>query len=500
VPADAAYLACDLGASSGRLMLATIAGGELRLDEIARFASGCVELCGTMRWDPLAIWSELRSGLAKAARLGASPRSLSVDAWAVDYVLVAQGEPVLSPPFHYRDARCGRGAALIDARLPRQRRYQATGIQSMPINTINQLAAESAERPELLALADGFLMVADHLHFLLTGVPVVEASNASTTQLFDPVTRAWRDDLIAESSLPKRIFPRVVPSGTVLGPLKGEVAERSGLGLLEVVTTCSHDTGAAVAAAPGEGSGWAYISSGTWSLVGIELSAPLISAAGCARNLSNELGWGGSVRFLRNVSGLWLLQECRRAWAAEGADLSYERIIAMAESAPPLAAHIDPEDARFADPGAMPARITDFCHETGQPAPRTRGAVARVALESLALAYRRALDDIEEVAGVRIQRVHVVGGGSRNHLLNQFTADATGREVIAGPVEATAMGNALMQAIAAGRVRDLAEARHLVRASTRLEAVAPRSSSAWERAYHRFRRLGAPRTAAAATR
>ena len=353
----------------------------------------------------------------------------------------------------------------------------------MPINTIFQLAAES---PERLAAARLLLNIGDGFNYLFSGVARAEQSLASTTQLFNPRTRAWSGPLIKTLGFPAALFPPVVPSGTRLGPLLPELVRETGLSAHEVIATCSHDTGAAVAAVPGAGDDWAYLSSGTWSLMGMECAEPVVNDASRDLGFTNEIGYGGSVRLLKNIVGLWMVQECRRHWAGAGQEHDYPTLTRMAAGSAPFVSLIDPSDPRFMEPGDMPGKIARFCIETGQPPPADPGAFVRCILESLALVYRRTLAQLEQLSGRQIHRLHVVGGGSRNQLLNQFIAGALGIPVIAGPVEASAAGNILIQAIALGRLPSLAAARDVVRNSTPIEIVKPLSHEPWELACRRL--------------
>jgi rhamnulokinase len=491
------HLACDLGAESGRVMLGTLVGegaaARLDLEELHRFPTGAMAVNGSLRWDFLHIWAGICEGLRRAAARGEPIASVSSDSWGVDYVLGRGEEPMLTAPYHYRDARTDGGYERVFAKIPQAAVFEATGIQFMLINTLFQMEAETRVRPEILAVAERFLGIGDQVNWLLSGVARSEASLASTTQMYDPRARAWSPAIIAALGLPARIFPAIVPSGTVLGPLRAGVAAATGLAGAQVVATCSHDTGAAVAAVPAGGGGeWAYLSSGTWSLLGIESPAPIITEASRAANFTNEAGYGGTTRFLKNISGLWILQECRRVWLAAGGaadELSYEKLAALAAQAAPVAALINPADPRFGQVADMPARIAGYCRETGQAAPVGPGATVRCILESLALSYRRTLDEIAAVTGRRPNKLHIVGGGTKNILLNQLAADATGLPVVAGPVEATAAGNILIQAIALGRVASIADARAVVGASFPLTTYQPRDPAAWQAAYRRFQEL-----------
>ena len=480
------YIACDLGAESGRVILGRLRAGRVTLEEIHRFPNGAVRIAGSLRWDVLRIFDELKTGLRKVAARGVWAESLSVDSWGLDYVLIGDGQPMLAPPHHYRDPRTEAPYAAALTSPGAELIFAETGIQFMPINTLYHLIAEQERSPRLLALAERFLTIADYLHFLFSGVAVVEESLASTTQLYNPVTRAWSERLIATFAFPRKIFPPIVPSGTPLGGLLPEVAAELGVDPLTVIATCSHDTGAAVAAVPASGEDWAYLSSGTWSLIGVELPAPLLSAAARAHNFTNEAGFGGTTRFLKNITGLWLLQESRRAWALAGREYDYATLAAEAALAEPFRALINPNDARFWKPDAMPEKIAAYCRESGQPAPETPGQFTRCIYESLALLYRRTLAEVEEVTGRGIARLHIVGGGSQSRLLNQFAASATGREVLAGPVEATALGNVLLQAVTLGHLASLAELREVVGASFEIERYTPQEGAAWERAAARF--------------
>jgi rhamnulokinase len=356
----------------------------------------------------------------------------------------------------------------------------------MQFNSIFQMAAES---PERLARARLVLGIGDGFNHWLCGVPRFEESLASTTQLYNPRTRTWSACLLEDLGLPTAIFPPIVPSGAVLGPLRGALAQETGLEAVQVVASCSHDTGAAVAAVPAIGGDWAYLSSGTWSLMGVEWPTPVINDASREMNFTNEIGYGGSVRLLKNIIGLWLVQECRREWAAAGCEYDYTALTQMAEAAPPFVSLINPGDSRFISPGDMPGKIAAQCQELGQPVPANPGAYIRCALESLALFYRLIFERMERLVGRKLQRLHIVGGGSKNALLNQFTANALQIPVLAGPVEATAAGNLLVQAIALGDLPSLAAARQVLRESFPVQTVEPQSAAEWQAAYERFKAL-----------
>ena len=477
------YLACDLGAESGRLMLGSLSNGRLVLEEIHRFPNVPVRSEGSLCWDMARLLAELKTGLKKAAALKLPISSISADSWGVDYLLVDAAGEIIPPVFHYRDARTARGVSRVKELVDGPTVFDETGIQFMPLNTIYQLAAEPMER---LAAAGGMLMIADAVNFFLCGVGKVEESNASTTQLYNPRQKGWSNKLIGALGLPEPMFPEVVPSGTKLGRLKKVLADESGLDEIEVLASCSHDTGAAVAAVPAHGDDWAYLSPGTWSLMGVELASPLITAECRELNFTNEIGFGGSIRLLKNISGLWLVQECRRVWAAAGEEMDYATLTRLASEANAFVSLIDPTDLRFLAPPNMPEAIAEYCRETGQPVPESSGAFVRCALESLALLYRQTLREIEQLTGKRITRLHVVGGGSKNELLNQFTANALQVPVHAGPVEATAAGNVLIQAIGLGHLRSLEAARSVIRDSMPVKIIQPQDAADWTAADGRF--------------
>ncbi len=483
------YLACDLGAESGRVMLGTLNGGKITLKEYHRFPSAMVNVGGTLRWNVLQIFEEIRVGLQKAGKEGLTISSVSTDSWGVDYVLLKKGEPCLTVPFHYRDARTDDGFARVFSKISAEAIFDSTGIQFMVFNTLFQLNDDAEKRPEILALADGFLNIADHLNFLMSGVARAEESLASTTQLYNPRTKTWAWDVVSAIGVPESLFPEIVPSGTVLGPLVPELALTTGLKDVQVIATCSHDTGAAIAAVPADSEDWAYLSSGTWSLLGVESPHPIINEKSRALNFTNEIGYGGTTRFLKNIIGLWIIQECRRTWAAEGRDFDYGTLTTMASEAPALRSLIYPNATRFSKPGGMPEKIAAYCQESGQPIPSSPGEFVRCTIDSLALLYRQTLEELVSVTGTPITRLHIVGGGSRNGLLNQAAANATGRTVLAGPVEATAIGNVLIQALAQGHLSSIADLRAVVRNSFEPEIYTPSQAPEWEEAYQRFGEL-----------
>jgi rhamnulokinase len=483
------YIACDLGAESGRVILGTLEGGRLALEEIHRFPTGAARIRGSLRWDLLRIFEELKAGLRKVAAKNLPVAGVSVDSWGVDYVLFNARQPMLALPHHYRDARTDRTFPEAIKKAGRERIFAETGIQFMALNTLYQLIAEVEENPDLVGIADQFLNIADYLNYLFSGTARAERSLASTTQIFNPRTGQWSAGLMHEFNIPAKIFPQIVSSGTKLGPLLPELREETGLPAVEVIASCSHDTGSAVAAVPAEGDDWAYLSCGTWSLIGVELPSPLINDSTREANFTNEAGFGGTTRFLKNIVGLWILQESRREWSRRGQTLAYAELDRHAAEAEPLRSLINPNAARFAKPEDMPGKIAAYCLETGQPAPETPGQFARCILESLALLYRHSLDELERLTGRRIARLHIVGGGSQSALLNQFAANATGRVVHAGPVEATAIGNVLIQAVALGDLASIDALRKVVRDSFPIQTHEPQGRAEWQNAIEHFAKL-----------
>lgn len=480
-------LAVDLGAESGRVFLGDFDGERVDLREVHRFPNLPVRVADGLHWDVLRIMHEIKEGLAKVSRDGGDPTSVGVDTWGVDFALLDRDGALISNPYHYRDPRTEGMMEEAARRVPEEEIYRTTGIQFMPLNTLYQLLA--SEGSPLLEAADTLLMMPDLVGYWLTGEKACEYTVATTTQLYDLDAGDWAGGLMRRMNIPDRIFPEIIAPGTQLGTLLPDVREETGLGEVPVTATATHDTAAAVVAVPAEGP-FAYISSGTWSLVGVETGRPVTSEGALRHNFTNEGGFGGTVRLLRNVMGLWLLQECRRTWARNGRDHSYEELVRMAEAAPPFAALVDPDHPGFLGPGDMPARIRDFCARTGQDLAEEPGSVARCVFESLALKYRWVLERAEEVSGQRAETVHVVGGGARNSLLCRLTAEAASRPVVAGPVEATALGNVMVQAYARGYVGSLAEIRDVVRASTGVRTYVPEGGAdEWDEAFGKFSEL-----------
>jgi rhamnulokinase len=481
------FLALDLGAESGRAMLGRFDGERLRLSEVHRFPNGPVRLPDGLHWDVLRLWTEIKRGLALAVREhGAHLAGVGLDTWGVDFGLLDRDGALVSNPYHYRDSRTDGMPEEAFRRVPRAQIFEQTGIQFMQLNSLYQLLAMVISRSPALDVAETFLTMPDLFNYWLTGREVCEFSIATTTQCYDPRQGDWARPLLERLDIPTRIFPEIVPPGTVLGELLPAVAEEVGSSGLPVIAPACHDTGCAVAAVPAEGEDFAYISSGTWSLMGTELPEPTINQHSLAFDFTNEGGVSGTFRFLKNITGLWLVQECRRTWARQGAEFSYDDLTHMAAQADPLQSVVDPDYGEFLKPGDMPARMRAFCQRTGQPVPQSRGAVVRCALESLALKYRWVLERLEEILDRRLEPIHIVGGGTRNRLLNQFAADATGRRVVTGPVEATAIGNVVTQAMALGHIGSLEEGRQVVRNSFDIGTYQPAGGPEWDEAYGRL--------------
>ncbi len=489
------FLAIDLGASSGRVMLGrwTDANGAWRfdLDELHRFPNVPIEQAGHLYWDVPRLWSEIKAGMARyAAREDAPLAGIGIDTWAVDFALLDRAGRLLGNPYHYRDARTVGMAARVDRLVPPERLYDVTGIQRLPFNTLYQLVRmQEGDDPQLQA-AETLLLIPDLFHYWLTGRKVAEYTNATTTAFFAARERLWATELLEQLRLPTHILPPVVVPGTVLGELLPEVRDEVGLREgVPIIATATHDTASAVAGIPGLDAGSAYISSGTWSLVGVETAEPILNEQARALNFTNEGGIAGTIRFLKNVGGLWLLQECQRQWQHDGQTYSWPELVALADGAPALRSLVDPDAPELLNPGDMPAAIRAYCRQTSQPEPASAGALVRCCLESLALKYRWVVEALEELTGRKLDTIRVVGGGSQNALLCQLTADACGRRVVAGPVEATALGNILVQAVARGYLPDIAAGREALAAFVEQAIYEPRPSSAWHAAIESFNSL-----------
>lgn len=481
------YLAFDLGAESGRAVLGRLHNGLIELSEISRFANLPVfnpEMGepGSLRWDVLRLWSEIRKTLDhppvhKVASIG-------FDTWGVDYALIGEKGQLLENPFHYRDHRTEGMVEKVCGIAGRERIYELTGIQFMPINTLYQFFAASLQTPRLLAAADAIVTIPDLFNYWMTGNLGAEYTNATTTQFMNAKTRGWATEIFDALDLPKRLLPQIFEPGTIIGNLR-----QGALAGTPVVVPACHDTGSAVAAVATQGRA-AFLSSGTWSLLGTEVPAPIITARSLELNFTNEGGVCGTTRLLKNIGGLWLLQSCRRLWAEAGHEYSYDELLAASKAEPrAFTSLINPDDPAFHSPANMIVEIDRFCRRTHQSAPDSPGAYTKTILESLAFKYRAVLESLEELIGFRLAEIRIIGGGAKNQLLNQFTANATGRPVIAGPVEATALGNIAMQLLATGAVASLAEARAIIDRSFPADHYAPLDADAWDSQYPRFRSI-----------
>lgn len=472
-------LAIDLGAESGRVSAVSFDGKRLQIEALHRFSNTAVTVRGTLYWNFINLWKELQDGLAKGRTH--NPSSLGVDTWAVDFGLLDHEGKLIGNPVHYRDTRTDGMMEKVFAKVGKSAVFEHTGIQFMPINTLYQMMSMVESRSAQLKIAETFLTVPDLLNYWLTGTKVCEFTNATTTQLYNPRKKSWATDLMNSLGIPTKIFPDIVPPGTRLGTYDG----------IPVIAPACHDTGSAVAALPAKTPHVAYISSGTWSLVGLEVREPVINSEGLKANVTNEGGVEGTFRLLKNVMGMWIVQQCRAAWQKSGESFSYDRLTKLASDAPPFRSFVPPNDPMFLPPGNHPQLIRDFCCRTGQPVPDTYGAVVRCVLESLALKYRDVLETLISLSGQPVEALHVVGGGSRNDLLCQMTANATALPVIAGPVEAATIGNALVQLMALGEIANLQEARQLVTTVGELKQYEPQNKDMWNDAFRRFKQVTA---------
>ena len=483
------FLAFDLGAESGRGVLGNFDGERFTLEELHRFPNGGIRVLDSLHWDVLRLWAEMKAALSMCAQKGIALGGIGIDTWGVDFALLGRGDVLLGFPYHYRDSRTDGMLEEAFRCLPQGTLFERSGCQFLQINTLYQLLSMVVHKSPLLDVTETFLMIPDLFNFWLTGRKVCEFTNATTTQFYDPRQQGWSKEICDALGLPSDILPEIVQPGTQLGTLLPSVAAETGLLEIPVIAPACHDTGSAVAAVPTQSEDWAYISSGTWSLMGIEISEPIVTNQALALNFTNEGGVEGTFRFLKNIMGLWLVQECRRTWAQTGDEMSYVQMAQLAESAEPFTALIDPDDDTFLPPGDMPARIVDYCERTGQPPLSGAGEILRCALESLALKYRWVIEKLEVVRGRSIDVIHIVGGGAQNETLCQFTADATGTQVLAGPIEATAVGNIAVQAIACGLIGSIVEARDIVRRSFNVITYEPRDSARWDEAYERFLKI-----------
>jgi rhamnulokinase len=477
------YLAFDFGAESGRAVLAHLQSGILTTEEVHRFRNEPVEYGGSLHWDVPRLWLEVRKALTCVEHMQLA--GIGVDAWGVDYALLGERGELLQNPYHYRDRRTHGVMEEVFRKISKEEIYRATGIQFMPINTLYQLYAAQRDTPSLLAAAKQLLTMPDLFHYWLTGVAVCEFTNATTTQLVDPFRRGWATDLMMALGLRPDLPAPIIEPGTVIGTLLPALWQSTSLAGSLVIAPACHDTGSAVASITAR-DGTAFLSSGTWSLIGIELDAPIVTPEALKRNFTNEGGVHGTTRLLKNVMGLWMLQGCRKCWGERGHSADYRELVELASREPAFAHLVDPDDESFLRSPDMLAAIDNFCRKTHQPTPTTPGSYVRCILESLALKYRVILGNLERLCGQRIEQIRVIGGGSKNRLLNQFTADATGRKVLAGPAEATALGNIAIQILATGEASSLKEVRATVDRSFPTEVFDPLETDKWQQQTERF--------------
>lgn len=483
-------LAIDLGASSGRGIVGTFDGKKFSLEENHRFSNDPTSAAGQFTWDILRIFHEIKQSIRNCALSdNRDIASIGIDTWGVDFGLLGADGRLLANPVHYRDTRTAGVPEEAFKTFSRENLYNITGIQVMDFNSLYQLLALKRDNPELLGIAKDMLFVPDLLNYFLTGKKQTEYTIASTSQLLDARTRKWSSEIIEKFGLPCGIFTDIVEPGTVCGRLRGDVREECGNVDPKVISVAAHDTASAVAAVPAKGEKFIWLSSGTWSIMGTETKAPVISEKSSLYNFTNEGGYAKTYRFSKNITGLWIEQESRRQWKREGTDLGFSELSEMAKGAKPLASFIDPDDPRFGVPGNIPKRIAEFCEETNQSVPQTKGEIVRCILESLAMRYRWTVEKIDEMCGERMPSVNIVGGGTQEKQLSQMAANACGRPVFTGPVEATAIGNIAAQAIAAGEVKDISQAREIIADSFEISEYYPENVGEWDEAYERFKNI-----------
>lgn len=483
------FLAFDLGATSGRSVVGTLKDGKIEIRELTRFPNGIIELHGKFYWNLLGLYEHLKEGLVACVKEGISPDSIGVDTWGVDVVPIGEDGSILGMPRAYRDPYTNGAPEKFFEIVPREEVYDKTGIQIMNFNTLFQIFAAIKEGYTPVTEAKRLLFIPDALTYMLTGKEFCEYTIASTSQILNPRNSKFESSLLEAAGVSADILPEPQLPGVVVGALTDALAEETRIGKVDVVAVAGHDTASAVAAVPAENERFAYLSSGTWSLMGIETKQPIITEESFRHNFTNEGGVGGTTRFLKNICGMWILEQCRKEWEREGKSYSYPEIVEMATTAEPFVSFINPDDASFANPQSMLRAIEAFCIRTGQPTPQSDKQIVRTIFESLALRYREVLEILESMSPFTIDVLHIIGGGSKNRLLNQYTANAIGKRVVAGPSEATAIGNVMMQAIGAGVVGSLTEARQIIRASIETEEFLPQESEAWNRAYERFHNL-----------
>lgn len=480
------FLAFDLGAESGRAVVGILEEDKITLREVHRFINRPVRIMGRLYWNITQMFQELKIGLLNGIKEFPDIESLGIDTWGVDFGFISKNNELVGLPVCYRDHRTDGVPEKVFEIIPKEKLYSLTGIQIMQINSVFQLYSMILENSPLFKSIYKLLFMPDLFNFMFTGKVGTEFSIATTSQLYDPISDTWSNEIFTSLGLPIEIMPEIMPTGTDLGNILKDIKEELDIGDISVIAPAEHDTGSAVAAVPAKGENWAYISSGTWSLMGVELKEPIINKESMDANFTNEGGVNKTFRFLKNISGLWLLQGCRRSWEREGHSLSYGEIVKLAEEAKPFRFFVDPDDPIFLNPPDMPTAVKDFCKRTRQGIPETKGEIARCVLESLAFKYREVFEKLKSLIKKDINVLHIVGGGSQNTLLSQFTANALAIPVYTGPVEATAMGNIMVQAMVKGAIKDLEEGRRLIRNSFETVVYNPKDVEVWEREYERY--------------
>ncbi len=480
------FLAFDLGASSGRAILGTLENNQLKLTEVHRFKNQMTKIHGHFYWNIFNLFEELKTGLKKCVLDEAiKPLSFGVDTWGVDYSLIAKNGQLTGLPFAYRDPRTDSAMNQFFQLMSKRDTYLLSGIQFLQFNTLFQLFVSVRDNLPCLQIAGNLLFTPDTLNYLFTGVKKNEYTIASTSQLLKPGKAEWETKLFKAAGIPLNLPQDIVQPGTILGLALPEIDEQTGCGEISCVAVASHDTASAVVSVPAEGENWAYLSSGTWSLLGIESPEPIVSEETLHMNFTNEGGVEGTTRFLKNIMGMWLIQECKRIWD-EDMEMSWQEIVKLSQLASPFKSLINPDDPVFINPGDMPHAIKEYCRRTSQKVPESKGEIARCIFDSLVLKYKYTVRQIESVTGKKIGKLHIIGGGANNEMLNQLTANALGTQVIAGPTEATAIGNIMMQAKAMGFVTSLDEIRNVVRNSFDVKTFEPSPQLDWDDAYSRF--------------
>ncbi|MDR3062293.1 MAG: rhamnulokinase [Dysgonamonadaceae bacterium] len=480
------FLAFDLGATNGRTILASVEDGKVKIKELTRFSSRIIHLQGKYYWSIYALYGAIKEGLYAASQENVKIESIGIDTWGVDFVYLGEDGTFMGLPRTYRDPYTNGIPEEVFGIIPQKRIYELTGIQIMNFNTLYQLFAAKKENSSAYHAAGKILFMPDALSYLLSGKKVCEYTIASTSQILNPRKKQFESGLLKSLDIPSGLFEDIVMPGTIIGTLTDDLSKDTGLGKVKITAVAGHDTASAIVAVPAENERFAYLSSGTWSLMGIEVQEPIITEETFRMNFTNEGGVEGKTRFLKNITGMWLLEQCRKEWSKAGRDYSYSEVVQLAESAVPFRSLVDGDHPSFANPENMPEAIANYCRATNQPVPCSDAGFVRCIFESLALKYRTVMECLNKVSPFPIEKLHVIGGGSQNKLLNQWTANSIGIPVVTGPAEATAIGNVMMQAKATGMVKNLSEIREIVRNSVSPEIFVPQDTKIWENAYHKF--------------